>query len=93
LTKKGGKIFVLEFSWPKNIFLAKGYNLYFKYILPWIGNLFSGHKDAYTYLNRTVETFPYGSAFLELMAEAGYKNLKATPLTFGVATLYEGTVN
>ena len=88
--RPGGKILILEFSWPQNHLVRTLYNLYFRYLLPWLGNLLSGHKDAYTYLNKTVEDFPYGQAFLTLMQSAGFKDLSATKLTFGVATLYEG---
>jgi len=88
--RPGGKILILEFSYPKNPIIKAIYNFYFKNLLPRVGNWFSGHKDAYTYLNKTVENFPYGKSFLELMASAGLKNLTATPLTFGIAALYEG---
>ena len=58
--------------------------------MPWIGNKVSGHKDAYTYLNETVESFPYGEKFLGLMNKAGLISLEANPLTFGISTLYVG---
>ncbi len=47
-------------------------------------------KSAYSYLNRTIESFPYGSDFCNLMEEAGFKSAAARPLTFGIATLYSG---
>ncbi|HAZ13554.1 MAG: hypothetical protein A2X86_13565 [Bdellovibrionales bacterium GWA2_49_15] len=87
----GGKILILEFSWPRNPAVRLMYNFYFRYLLPWLGNLVSGHKDAYTYLNKTVEDFPYGESFLAMMQTAGLQNTSATPLTFGIATLYEGS--
>lgn len=88
--KKDGKLLILEFSLPENFFFRAIYLFYFRTILPLIGNLFSGHGDAYTYLNQTVEDFPYGKDFAQLMESAGFKNIKYTPLTFGIATLYEG---
>ncbi len=59
-------------------------------ILPKIGGLISGDSYAYQYLNETVETFPYGAAFGKLMTENGFSSVTATPLTFGVATVYQG---
>ncbi|MBI2521735.1 MAG: bifunctional demethylmenaquinone methyltransferase/2-methoxy-6-polyprenyl-1,4-benzoquinol methylase UbiE [Bdellovibrio sp.] len=88
--KSGGRILILEFSWPNNRLVRRLYNFYFRHLLPWLGNLLSGHRDAYTYLNQTVEDFPYGKAFLALMQSAGFQEVSATPLTFGIATLYEG---
>ena len=52
--------------------------------------MISGRKEAYVYLNRTIEQFPCGEAFLALMRQAGFERAKAYPLTFGIATLYVG---
>lgn len=88
--KPGGRCMVMELSLPKNALVKFVYLIYFRHILPFIGNLFSGHGDAYSYLNETVEDFPYGEAFLDIMREAGFKAPRALPLTFGIATLYIG---
>jgi demethylmenaquinone methyltransferase/2-methoxy-6-polyprenyl-1,4-benzoquinol methylase len=50
----------------------------------------SGDRKAYTYLNRTIETFPSGDDFLAIMRAAGFENTVATPLTFGIASIYQG---
>jgi demethylmenaquinone methyltransferase/2-methoxy-6-polyprenyl-1,4-benzoquinol methylase len=91
--KPNGRVMIMEFSIPKNILVRSVYFFYFRNLLPFIGNIVSKHKDAYTYLNQSVETFPYGEAFLKLMDNAKFKNLKAIPLTFGIATLYIGDKN
>ena len=88
--KKDGRLMIMEFSIPTNFIIRNLYFFYFRNILPLIGNLFSKHKDAYSYLNQTVEDFPYGNNFLALMKNAGFSNLSFTPLTFGIATLYIG---
>ena len=88
--KPGGRALIMEFSIPKNYFIKQAYFFYFRKVLPWIGNKVSGHKDAYTYLNKTVESFPYGKKFLGLMNKAGLENLEANPLTFGISSLYVG---
>lgn len=88
--KPGGQAMVMEFSLPKNFFIKAIYLFYFRKVLPFIGNLFSGHGDAYSYLNKTVEDYPYGQTFLDLMKKANFNNTRAIPLTFGIATLYIG---
>lgn len=88
--KSGGRALVLEFSLPSNPVLRSGYLLYFRHVLPRIGGLVSGDAPAYRYLNQTVETYPYGQAFCELMRDAGFRNVTAHPLTFGIATIYTG---
>ncbi len=88
--KPGGRVLILEFSLPGFSPLRGLYLFYLRHILPWLGGLLSGDREAYRYLNVTVETFPYGEAFCALMREAGLVNVHAHPLTFGIATLYRG---
>ncbi len=88
--KPGGRALILEFSLPRNVVMRKLYLFYFRHILPRIGSLVSGDAYAYRYLNKTVETFPYGEAFCELMRAAGFRDVKARPLTFGIASIYQG---
>ncbi len=90
ILKPGGQVMVMEFSLPANAFIRAFYLFYFRKVLPFIGNLFSGHGDAYSYLNKTVEDFPYGKEFLNLMDKANFRNTRAITLTFGIATLYIG---
>ena len=84
----GGTALILEFSLPTNFFFRQAYLFYFRHLLPRIGGWVSGKKDAYRYLNTTVEDFPYGQAFLLLLQEAGFKKTRAIPLTFGIASIY-----
>jgi demethylmenaquinone methyltransferase/2-methoxy-6-polyprenyl-1,4-benzoquinol methylase len=88
--RPGGRSMVLEFSIPKNFIFRNIYFFYFRYLLPFVGNLISKHKDAYSYLNETVEDFPYGDNFAQMMSNAGFKNVHYKELTFGIATLYIG---
>ncbi len=86
--RTGGELMVLEFSYPTNPVIRWGYDLYFTHILPFIGNLFSRDKGAYSYLNRSVKNFPYGEAFCQHLRKTGFSQIKATPLTFGISTIY-----
>ncbi|MBF0224412.1 MAG: bifunctional demethylmenaquinone methyltransferase/2-methoxy-6-polyprenyl-1,4-benzoquinol methylase UbiE [Desulfobacterales bacterium] len=88
--KKDGRLLIIEFSIPQNKIIKQMYLLYFRHILPSIGNLISKHNNAYSYLNATVEDFPYGKDFAKLMSEAGFKNIRFKMLTFGVVTIYVG---
>jgi len=88
--KPAGRALILEFSLPQNRFLRGVYLFYFRYVLPVIGGMISGDRYAYNYLNKTVETFPYGEAFCQRMRSAGFIAVQANPLTFGIATIYQG---
>ena len=70
--------------------MKQEYNFYFKYILPQIGKLVSKDNDAYTYLPESVQAFPYGERFLDILKEIGFKNVKCRPLTFGISSIYVG---
>ena len=88
--KKNGRALILEFSLPNNALLRGLYLFYFRNILPRIGGLISGDSFAYRYLNDTVESFPFGEEFCNLMRDAGFRDVKMAPLTFGIATIYQG---
>lgn len=88
--KPDGRVLILEFSLPPNPLVRRTYLAYFRHILPVIGGMISGDKAAYRYLNKTVETFPYGSRFCELLTQSGFRNVRPVSLTFGIATLYIG---
>lgn len=86
--KPGGKIFILEFSIPKNRVIRTLYLLYFRNIVPLLGRLISGDNFAYRYLNRTSESFASGDEFCSLLQDAGFINAEAIPMTFGIVSLY-----
>jgi len=88
--KNNGRLLILEFSLPQNKLIKNLYLFYFRKILPLIGGLISGDSYAYNYLNKTVETFPFGNDFCALLQNAGFEKVHAYPLTFGIATIYTG---
>jgi len=90
--KNKGTIIVLEFSKPSNKILAILYNIYFTKILPFIGGLLSS-KSAYNYLPDSVEKFPYGKDFKQILEKNQFTNVKINPLTFGIVTIYIATKN
>ncbi len=86
--KPGGVLVVLEFSNPEKFPFKQLYGFYSKKILPLLGSLISGNKDAYTYLPRSVEVFPYGKDFEERLEKAGLQPLQTHRLMFGIASIY-----
>ena len=89
--RPGASVLALEFSLPRNGMVRAVYLFYFRRVLPGVGRLISRDPRAYRYLNESVEAFPHGEAFGDLMRAAGFRKVTATPLTFGIATLYEGS--
>ena len=88
--KRGGRALILEFSMPAIFFIRVFYLFYLRYAVPGLGFLLTGDYEAYKYLNHSVEKFPCGSVFCDMFSEAGFVNVKAVPVLFGVATIYLG---
>ena len=88
--RKGGRALVLEFSLPPSRWLRFLHLFYLRYVVPFIGFLLTGHARAYRYLNQTIEDFPFGQEFCSMMLESGFQKVTIHPLTFGIATIYEG---
>lgn len=88
--KPGGKVVILEFSKPKSFPFKQLYNFYFTYILPGIGRLVSKDQSAYTYLPESVQQFPDGKAFTEILDELGFSQTTCKPLTLGISSIYTG---
>lgn len=86
----GSKLVVLEFSQPTNFWFKPIYRFYMQWITPSIGKLFSGNKEAYSYLNKSVIAFPEGAAFLKVFENAGFKNTTQQKLSLGICSIYIG---
>lgn len=86
--KPQGQAMILEFSLPQNFLVKWGYLQYFRHILPVIGGLISKDKEAYQYLNKTVEAFPTVDSFSNKLIESGFTEVVPISLSLGVATIY-----
>jgi len=88
--KPGGKLIILEFTKPKLPVIKNFYNFYLNVITPWIGKLVSKNKTAYRYLNDSVQKFPEGKDFVEILNKLGYKNASCKTLSLGISSIYSG---
>jgi demethylmenaquinone methyltransferase/2-methoxy-6-polyprenyl-1,4-benzoquinol methylase len=85
--KTGGKATILEFRMPSNIFFKAAYKFYFKNILPVIGGIISGDKEAYKYLPRSVEEFDEKINLPELLRNSGFQKIESHTLTLGIVQI------
>jgi demethylmenaquinone methyltransferase/2-methoxy-6-polyprenyl-1,4-benzoquinol methylase len=90
ILKPGGTLAILEFSTPPNPLLAALYDFYSRAILPAIGGMISGSKDAYTYLPESVRKFPDADGLADQMGEAGFVNVRFERMTAGIVALHLG---
>lgn len=89
--KPGGKLVVLEFSKPKMPGVKSIYDLYMKVITPNLGKLFSKNRNAYKYLDASIQKFPEGKNFTQILDNLGYLNTYCKPLSLGICSIYCGT--
>jgi demethylmenaquinone methyltransferase/2-methoxy-6-polyprenyl-1,4-benzoquinol methylase len=88
--KPGGKLVVLEFSKPKIIGIQQFYNLYMGIVAPGVGSIFSKNRDAYQYLHDSVQKFPEGKAFTDILNKTGFKENTCKRLSLGICSIYTG---
>lgn len=88
--KPGSLGIVLEFSKPAKFPMKQLFGFYFKRVMPSIGKMVSKDHRAYTYLPESVQAFPSGEKFLDVMTRVGYKDVKRISLSGGIASIYLG---
>ena len=82
-----GKVTVLEFRIPSNSVIKAFYLFYFKKILPFVGNLISKDKEAYTYLPESVDEFDAKVNLKNLLTKAGFSKVDVKQATFGIVQI------
>jgi demethylmenaquinone methyltransferase/2-methoxy-6-polyprenyl-1,4-benzoquinol methylase len=88
ILKPGGRLAILEFGAPTVPGVSTAYRWYFTSVLPRIGRAISGHGLAYSYLPASVVAFPPPPAFMRVLEESGFRDVRADPMTCGIVNLY-----
>jgi demethylmenaquinone methyltransferase/2-methoxy-6-polyprenyl-1,4-benzoquinol methylase len=89
--RPGGRLAILEFSRPRRKILGSLYTLYFRYLLPLIGQLLCRNRySAYRYLPESVLQFPDYEKLAAILQSHGLRDVAFVPFTGGIATLYTG---
>jgi demethylmenaquinone methyltransferase/2-methoxy-6-polyprenyl-1,4-benzoquinol methylase len=86
--KPGGKLVILEFSKPCLPVIKTIYKIYMKFVTPKVGKLISKNKDAYQYLNNSVQKFPEKETFINILNQLHYRRSFYKTLTLGICTIY-----
>jgi demethylmenaquinone methyltransferase/2-methoxy-6-polyprenyl-1,4-benzoquinol methylase len=86
--RPGGRFLCLEFTPQVAPLLQPLYDLYSFQLLPLIGQVVTGHREAYEYLVESIRRFPPQGEVCELIAAAGLERASYRNLTGGVAALY-----
>ena len=83
-------LLVLEFSKPTLFPFKQFYHFYSFKLLPLIGRIVSKDSWAYTYLPESINAFPGGDDFIDIMRSCNFENCKQISLSAKIATIYIG---
>lgn len=89
--RPNGHLSIVELTTPVSFPMKQLFKLYSHTMLPVYGKLISKDTSAYSYLTKTIETFPQGEVMLDILRKAGFKNASFKRLTFGICTMYFAT--
>lgn len=92
VVKSGGKVLILEMTFPRNLRLRRFFTWYLNHVIPLIGGIISGNSKAYRYLPDSIQDFLHPDDLAALFEKAGLQSVRAFPLTFGLTYLHEGCV-
>jgi demethylmenaquinone methyltransferase/2-methoxy-6-polyprenyl-1,4-benzoquinol methylase len=88
--KPGGLAAILEFSQPTNRAFAEVYGFFSGQVLPWVGGLVSGSRDAYSYLPESIRKFPGAEDLASAMLRSGFARVEFNRMTGGAVALHLG---
>ena len=88
--KNGGRIVILDTTRPKKNILSPFIWVHMHFIIPTLGGLLTGEREAYNYLPDTTENFVTAEDLSARMIKAGFKNVQFQRLMFGTIAIHWG---
>ena len=86
--KRGGRVVILDTTRPKKNILSPFISFHMHFIIPTLGGLLTGSKDAYRYLPETTEGFVTAEEMTARMAVAGFKKIGFQRYMFGTIAFH-----
>ena len=90
IIKPGGVFYCLEFSTPESGIVNFLYSNYKRNVIPWIGEKIAKNKDAYKYLEESIDQFPIQENLIFQMQSIGFQKLKYINLFNGIVAIHTG---
>jgi demethylmenaquinone methyltransferase/2-methoxy-6-polyprenyl-1,4-benzoquinol methylase len=90
VTRPGGSVVALEIAQPTLPGFSPLFRWYFHGVVPRVGALVSGDREAYTYLPRSVEQFVTPGELARLMEAVGLTGVSYRRLWLGTVTIHVG---
>ena len=88
ILKPGGIFYCLEFSSPESSLIKQLYNKYKKNIIPWIGSNVAKNKEAYRYLEESIDQFPNQKKLISILNKIGFINPYYLNIFNGIVSIH-----
>jgi demethylmenaquinone methyltransferase/2-methoxy-6-polyprenyl-1,4-benzoquinol methylase len=88
--KPGGRVMCLEFSQPPSTWFRKLYDFYSFQIMPLLGQILVGSREAYTYLPESIRIFPGPDELTKILQRIGFDQVRYRLMTGGIAVIHVG---
>ena len=88
ILKPGGVFYCLEFSSPESSLIKNLYNQYKKNIIPWVGSKVAKNKEAYKYLEESIDQFPNQKKLVLLLNKIGFMNSNYLNIFNGIVSIH-----
>jgi demethylmenaquinone methyltransferase/2-methoxy-6-polyprenyl-1,4-benzoquinol methylase len=88
ILKPGGKLMCLEFSRPTSTPFRWLYDFYSFHVMPLLGQIIGGSRQAYTYLPESIRLFPLPDGLSRILKDIGFSQVTYRRLTNGIAVLH-----
>lgn len=90
VTRPGGRVVTLEITQATLPGFAPLFRFYFHHIVPGVGQLVGGDREAYTYLPQSVDRFVTPPELSRMMEQVGLRGVKHRALGMGTVTVHWG---
>jgi demethylmenaquinone methyltransferase / 2-methoxy-6-polyprenyl-1,4-benzoquinol methylase len=90
VSRPGGRVVALEITQMTAPGFSALFRLYFHHVVPWVGHLVGGDREAYTYLPQSVDRFVTPAELCALMEKVGLRSVSYRRLGLGTVTVHTG---
>jgi demethylmenaquinone methyltransferase/2-methoxy-6-polyprenyl-1,4-benzoquinol methylase len=90
VVRPGGRVVCLEITLPRTPVLGWLIKIYFFRVVPFVGRLISGHREAYLYLPESVAAFPTPPELKRIIESVGLHDVRYRTAMLGTIAIHWG---
>jgi demethylmenaquinone methyltransferase/2-methoxy-6-polyprenyl-1,4-benzoquinol methylase len=90
VTRPAGRVVALEITQMRAPGFTALFRFYFHHVVPWVGQLVGGDREAYTDLPQSVDRFVTPGELAALMEKVGLRGVSYRRLGLGTVTIHTG---